>query len=84
MTAKAERTRARATRARSVVAVLVLAGVLLFFGWRWLDDYLARAPAGRSESGELHTPRLLEEVAVLPGELKESSGIAVSRSQPSV
>jgi hypothetical protein len=85
MTAKARRTRSRAMRALSVVAILVPAGVLLFFGWRWLDDDLARrALAARLQSGELHTPRLLEEVAVLPGDLKESSGIAVSRSQPGV
>jgi hypothetical protein len=36
------------------------------------------------ERGKAHAPRVLQEIAPLPGVLRESSGLAVSRTQPGV
>jgi hypothetical protein len=73
-----------AAKARIILACVALAGAGLV-SWRWLDQWLSqRALAAHLESGRDHTARVLEEMAVLPDELRESSGLAISRTQPGV
>jgi hypothetical protein len=74
----------------SLKILLVVAGILFvarlgLLSWRWLGEWSSqRALAAHFESGRAYAARVLEEVGVLPGELKESSGLAVSRTQPGI
>jgi hypothetical protein len=70
--------------AKVVVAFVVIAaaGVLLR---PWIERQLSgRARAAYFNQGQAYAPRVLEELAPLPPELRESSGLAVSRTQPGV
>jgi hypothetical protein len=67
-----------------VVALLVLAGAGVAL-WPWIGQQLAlRARAAYFAQGRAYAPRLLQELAPLPPELREASGLAVSRTQPGV
>lgn len=63
---------------------MVVAAVALV-AWRVLDGYLTRrAFAAHLEQGTAYAARILEQVGTLPDELRESSGLVVSRTQPGV
>lgn len=69
-----------------VVALLVLTGAGLA-----LRPWMAAQPTAGNPSraayfreGRAHAPRSLDELAPLPPELREASGVAVSRTQPGV
>lgn len=62
--------------------VLVGAGLALR---PWIEQQLvSRTRAAYFERGRAYAPRVLEELAPLPPELREASGLAVSRMQPGV
>jgi hypothetical protein len=64
-------------------SVVIVSGGLL--AWLWLDDSsLKRALAADLQAGRSSAPRLLEQVGAVPEELRESSGLAISRTQPGV
>ena len=67
-----------------MVMFLVLAGA--GFAFRpWIEQQLeSRARTAYFERGRAYAPRMLEELAALPPELREASGLAVSRTQPGV
>ena len=67
-----------------VVASVVLAGSLGFLTWQWLNQSSQGALAAALEAGKAYAARVLEEVGAVPDELKESSGLAISRTQPGV
>lgn len=67
-----------------IVALLVLAGAGLAFHPLMEMQFGSPSRSAYFERGKAYAPRLLEEVAPLPPELRESSGLAVSRSQPGV
>jgi hypothetical protein len=69
-----------------VAAIIVVIGAgLVFVSRPWLER-----PSGSSarlayfERGKAHAPRVLQEIAPLPEVLRESSGLAISRTQPGV
>jgi hypothetical protein len=63
-------------------AVIVASGLLV---WHWLDSTVSeQALAAGLRGGKSLAPRVLEETGAVPDELKESSGLAVSRTQPGV
>jgi hypothetical protein len=67
-----------------VVALLVLAGAGLALR-PWLGQQLGLgARAAYFAQGRAYAPRVLQELAPLPPELREASGLAVSRMQPGV
>jgi len=67
-----------------VVALLVLAGAGLALR-PWMTQLLdSRARAAYFTQGKAYAPRVLEELAPLPPELREASGLTVSRMQPGV
>jgi hypothetical protein len=67
-----------------VVTLLLLAGAGLAVR-PWMEQQLeSRARTAYFELGRAHAPRVLEELAPLPPELREASGLAVSRTQPGV
>jgi hypothetical protein len=70
------------TRARRISSVAVI-GILAFFVWRWLDSS-RRALAAHMQNGKAYAARALDELGTLPDELRESSGLAVSRTQPGI
>lgn len=66
-----------------LASVAIVSGGLL--AWHWLDDSsLKRALAADLQAGRSSAPRLLEQVGAVPEELRESSGLAISRTQPGV
>ena len=73
-----------------VKAGIVVAGIAVLWpgglmAWQWVEGYLARRPfAAYMEAGKGRAARVLEEIGTLPDELRESSGLAVSRTQPGV
>jgi hypothetical protein len=70
--------------ARAVSGVLVMGAVVLMT-WRSLDGYSSQqASAGHLPTERAYAARVLEVVGTLPDELRESSGLAVSRTQPGV
>ena len=74
-----------AARTALVLVCVVLIASLLLWSWRWVEEWLSqRALAAHFESGKAYAARKLEEVGVLPDELRESSGLAISRTQPGV
>lgn len=73
------------TRAANLVlGLLVIVGA--GFALRpWLEqDFGSHARAAYFERGRAYAPKVLEELAPLPPELREASGMAVSRTQPGV
>ena len=70
--------------AQLIVTFLVLAGA--GFAFRpWIEQQLeSRARTAYFERGRAYAPRVLEELAPLPRDLREASGLAVSRTQPGV
>jgi hypothetical protein len=76
------------TAVRTSIVVFTLAvviGVLGIVSWRWVDAWWSqRALAAHFESRKPYTARVIEEIGVLPDELRESSGVAISRTQPGV
>lgn len=70
--------------AQLIVGLLVLAGAGLALR-PWMEQHLGNgARAAYFERGRAYAPRVLEELAPLPPELREASGLAVSRTQPGV
>lgn len=68
-----------------VVVGIIVFGILFALSWRWVDEQLSRrALAARLESRKPYAARVLEVVGVLPDELRESSGLAISRTQPGI
>jgi hypothetical protein len=70
--------------AKLVLMLLALAGA--GFAFRpWIAQHLgSRARAAYFEHGRSYAPRELQELAPLPHELREASGLSVSRTQPGV
>lgn len=69
----------------SIVACILVIGSLGLLSWQWLGArWSQRALAAHLESRRPYAARVLEEVGVLPDELRESSGLAISRTQPGV
>lgn len=67
-----------------VVAFLVIAGTALAVR-PWMERLQnSRARTSYFEQGKVHAPRVLEALGLLPPELREASGLAVSRMQPGV
>jgi len=70
--------------ARLILMFLVVAGAG-FASWPWIEQELeSRARAAYFERGRAYAPSVLEELGPLPPELREASGLAVSRTQPGV
>jgi hypothetical protein len=70
--------------AKLILALLALAGAGLALR-PWMAQHLeSRARAAYFDQGRAYAPRMLEELAPLPSELREASGLAVSRTQPGV
>jgi hypothetical protein len=70
--------------AKLVVVLLVVAGAGLAVR-PWIEQQMgSRARTAYFEQGKAYAPRVLEDVAPLPPELREASGLAVSRTQPGV
>ena len=70
--------------AQLILGVLVLACAGLALR-PWMEQRLGNgARAAYFERGRAYAPRVLEELAPLPPELREASGLAVSRTQPGV
>ena len=66
------------------VVLLVLAGTGLALR-PWVTEQLAsRARAAYFAQGKAYAPRVLEELGPLPPELREASGLSLSRTQPGV
>ena len=73
------------SRTISVIAGAVLLGSIGLAGWSGVDRWLTRrALAAHFENGREFAARVLEEVGAVPDELRESSGVVVSRTQPGV
>jgi hypothetical protein len=69
----------------SVIAGAALIGSLGLAGWLGVDLWLTQwALAAHLENGKEFAARVLEEVGAVPEELRESSGVVVSRTQPGV
>jgi hypothetical protein len=67
-----------------LLAFVVIAGTGLTLR-PWIERQLAvRARTAYFEQGKAYAPRVLEEIAPLPPELREASGLAVSRMQHGV
>ena len=73
------------SRITTVIAGAVLVGILGLVAWSGVDRWLThRALAMHFAEGKEFAARVLEEVGAVPDELKESSGVVVSRTQPGV
>ena len=69
----------------SILACILVVGSLGMLSWQSLGAWWSqRALAAHLESRKPYAARVLEEVGVLPDELRESSGLAISRTQPGV
>jgi hypothetical protein len=67
-----------------LVVLLVVAGAGLALRPS-IERYMgSRARSTYFEQGKTHAPRTIEEIAAFPPELREASGLAVSRTQPGV
>jgi hypothetical protein len=74
-----------AARTAIVVACIVIVGSLGVLSWQRVGVWWSqRALAAHFESRKPYAARVLEEVGVLPDELRESSGLAISRTQPGI
>jgi hypothetical protein len=70
--------------AKLIMTFLVLAAAGVAFR-PWIEQHLeSRARTAYFERGRAYAPRVLEELAPLPPDLREASGLAVSRTQPGV
>ena len=66
-------------------AALAAIAILGRFAWTALDARAAQdARARHLEQGKAYAARVFDEVSVLPDELRESSGLVVSRTQPGI
>jgi hypothetical protein len=76
----------RTTTKSSVTLPFVVLAVSLglLSGWGLEHRLSQRALAAHFESIQQYAARVLQEIAVLPEELRESSGLAISRTQPGV
>jgi hypothetical protein len=74
------------SRTTSVIASAVLIGSIGLVAWWGMERWLTRrALAAYAENnGREFAARVLEEVGAVPDELRESSGVVVSRTQPGV
>ena len=76
------------TRIVSVLAsvVIVVGGLIAMhvLGGSSSQRALAASMAADLAAGRSSAPRVLEEVGAVPDELRESSGLAISRTQPGV
>ncbi len=70
--------------AAKLVSGLLVMGVVVLMTWRWVDWYLSQQTSAHPQTGKTDAARVLEVVGTLPDELRESSGLAVSRTQPGV
>ncbi|HEU4693388.1 MAG TPA: hypothetical protein VFS23_33725 [Vicinamibacterales bacterium] len=69
----------------TAVAAAVLVGILGLAAWWGVERWLThRALAVHFAEGKEFAVRVLEEVGAVPDELRESSGVVVSRTQPGV
>ncbi len=69
----------------SLIAIAVLVGILGVAAWSGVERWLTqRALAAHLADGKEFAARVLEEVGAVPDELRESSGVVVSRTQPGV
>jgi hypothetical protein len=69
----------------SVVALALFVGSVGLAAWWGVDRWLThRALAAHFANGKEFAARVLEEVGAVPDELRESSGVVVSRTQPGV
>ena len=66
-----------------LVVVLVAGGGWMLRPWA-AQQIESRARTAYFERGRKYAPRVLEDLGPLPSELRESSGLAVSRTQPGV
>jgi hypothetical protein len=74
-----------ALRTAIVIAGIVVLGSLVALTWRWVDPRWSQgALAAHLEGRKAYAARVLEVVGVLPDELRESSGLAISRTQPGI
>jgi hypothetical protein len=72
-------------KAVPAVSSVVVVGILVLVSWAWLGRQRSeRALETYLESRKAYGARVVEELGVLPDELSESSGLAVSRTQPGV
>jgi len=62
-------------------AAIVVSGLL---AWQWAADSPEKAMAASLRAGRSSAPRVLQETGAVPDELRESSGLAISRTQPGV
>ena len=72
------------TKTASSVLAVVLVGSLGFLAWDHAGGWLSQPVLGAPPESRKASARVLEEVGVVPDELRESSGLAVSRTQPGV
>jgi hypothetical protein len=68
--------------AAKAVAGLLVIGAVVLMTWRWHTS--EQALAAHLQTGRAYAARVLEVVGTLPDQLRESSGLAVSRTQPGV
>lgn len=69
----------------TAVVALAVVGSLGLLMWSWVERQRSeRALAAHLEQGKAYAARVLEPLGTLPAELNESSGLAVSRTQPGV
>jgi len=75
----------RTARTTVVVACIVLVGTFAVLSWQSVGTWWSqRALAAHLEGRKAYAARVLEVVGVLPDELRESSGLAISRTQPGI
>jgi hypothetical protein len=72
-------------RRKATISALLIAAALALLAWFWTDRQASRrALAAHMEKGKVYAARTVEEVGLLSDELGESSGLAVSRTQPGI
>jgi hypothetical protein len=72
-----------ASSGKVAAAIIVVIGAVLV-SRLWLEPASSDRRLAYFERGKAHAPRMLREIAPLPEVLRESSGLAVSRTQPGV
>jgi len=71
-------------RTVSALASVVIVGCGLLAGHLLGESPYQRASAAGLRAGKSSAPRMLEQLGAVPDELRESSGLAISRTQPGV
>ena len=68
-------------RSVAIVSTIVITVILTMVAWRWYGDrsLSRRAMAAHMAIQQPYAAQMLEELGTLPDELRESSGLAVSR-----